>query len=329
MNGGLLKEHKGINLPGVAISAPCLTAKDKEDLEFGLKLGVDFIALSFVRNAKDISDVKKIIKAKKQDTLVIAKIERPEAVNVIDEILAVTDGVMVARGDLGVELGVEYVPVVQKVVILKAIKANKVVITATQMLESMTKSPMPTRAETSDVANAIFDGTDAVMLSAETASGDYPVESVQMMTQIIHQAETSPFMRFNYQFEKDDQIDLIAHSIAHAAVDILKSSQAKSIITFSMSGSTSKLISKQRPNRPIYSFAPNERVLCRLCLFWGVIPHGLKLIHDVKKMLNEGEKILIKKKIIPKGELVVVVRGMAMKKGGTNVIKLHHIGLPY
>jgi len=247
INGGTLKEHKGINLPGVNISAPSLTPKDKRDLNFGIKSGVDYFALSFVRNADDLNLIKSIIKKQGSDIPVIAKIEKPEAVDNIDEILEAADGIMVARGDLGVEVKPEKVPTIQKHIIHKAILANRPVITATQMLETMIANPIPTRAEVSDVANAIYDGTDAIMLSGETASGKYPVKAVQMMSRIASEAEGSYMMKYNVQYDKDPE-DIVTHAVAQASVNILHEVDAKAIIAFSVSGKTSKLISKQRPS---------------------------------------------------------------------------------
>jgi len=233
ISGGRLKEHKGINLPGVKVSAPSLTEKDKKDLLFGIKQEVDFFALSFVRNANDLKRIKSILKKHKSDIPVIAKIEKPEAVDNLDEILKFADGIMVARGDLGVELRPEMVPKIQKQIIQKTIYSNKPVITATQMLETMTKNPIPTRAEASDVANAIYDGTDAIMLSGETAVGKYPVSTVRMMARIASETESSPFMKYNIQYRKDYR-DLVTHAVAQACVNILHEVNAKAIVTFSI-----------------------------------------------------------------------------------------------
>ncbi|MCP4753332.1 MAG: pyruvate kinase [Proteobacteria bacterium] len=323
--GGPLKEHKGINLPGVDVSAPSLTEKDVKDLKYGVEIGVDYFALSFVRSAKDLKHIKSIIKKCKADIPVIAKIEKPEAVDNFDEILEVTDAVMVARGDLGVELRPELVPNIQKQIIAKTIQANKPVITATQMLETMCNNAIPTRAEASDVANAIFDGTDAVMLSGETASGKYPVKAVQMMSRIAAQAEESSFMKYNIQYEKDVK-NLVVHAVAQSAVNIHHEVEAKAIIAFSVSGKTSKLISKQRPSSPVYAFSPSKEIFNRLSLVWGVTPFLIDPIHDATRLIEEGEKILIERKHIKKNDLVIIVTGLALTKGSTNLIKLHTIG---
>ena len=325
INGGILKEHKGINLPGVNVSAPSLTDKDIKDLNFGIKLGVDYFALSFVRRAKDLEEIKLIIKKQGADIPVIAKIEKPEAVENLDEILEIADGVMVARGDLGVELNPEQVPGIQKQIIHKAISRNKIVITATQMLETMINNPVPTRAEASDVANAVYDGTDAVMLSGETASGKYPVETVQMMTKIITESEKTPFMKYNLKHEKDPN-DLITHAVAQSSVYLLHEIDAATILAFSVSGKTSKLISKQRPEKSIFSCSPSEKVYNRMSLVWGVVPLLIPEIYDTKRIIEAGENIIIGKKYIKKGDLIVIVTGLALKTGSTNIIKLHRAG---
>jgi pyruvate kinase len=323
--GGLLKEHKGINLPGVDVTAPSLTKKDREDLEFGIKADVDYFALSFVRKAADLKQIKAIIKRKKSNIPVIAKIEKPEAVENIDSIIEQADAIMVARGDLGVEMSPELVPTIQKQIISKTISANKPVITATQMLETMTDNAVPTRAEASDVANAIFDGTDAVMLSAETASGKYPVKAVQMMSRIAAQAESSPFMKYNWQYEKDPK-NLVVHAIAQSAVNIHHEVNARAIMAFSVSGKTAKLISKQRPASPIFAFSPSRQIFDRLSLVWGITPLMIKPIHTEKELIEAGEKIIVRRKFVKRDDLVIIVTGLALTKGSTNLIKLHLIG---
>ncbi len=325
INGGVLKERKGINLPGVSVSAPSLTEKDKRDVNFGIQVGVDYFALSFVRSAEDLKQIKSQIKRQGSDIPVIAKIEKPEAVENFDEILSMADGIMVARGDLGVELKPEQVPTIQKHVIHAAVSANKPVITATQMLETMSSNPVPTRAEASDVANAIFDGTDAVMLSGETASGSYPVEAVKMMTRIARQAECSPFMTYNIRYDKDSE-DLVTHAVAQSSVNILHEIDAKGIVAFSASGSTGKLISKSRPSKLVFAFTPSHKVYNRLSLVWGVVPMYISVISDAKKLIQAGENLLIDKKLAKKGDIIVITIGMGLKKGSTNLIKIHKIG---
>jgi pyruvate kinase len=325
ISGGRLKEHKGINLPGVKVSAPSLTKKDKKDLLFGLKKDVDFFALSFVRDANDLKHIKKIIKLNGSDTPVIAKIEKPEAVGNLNKILKIADGIMVARGDLGVEMKPEKVPHIQKKIIAKSIMANKPVITATQMLETMTDRPIPTRAEASDVANAIYDGTDAIMLSGETAVGKYPVEAVKMMTRIAAKTERSPFMKHNIQYEKDPH-DPVIHAVAKACVNILYEVNAKMIVTFSITGKTSKLISKHRPLNPVYAFSPSKKIYNRLSLVWGVTPLLIPPINDAKGLIEAGEKIIISKKFAKLNDRIIIVTGLALKSGSTNLIKIHTIG---
>ncbi len=326
VNGGILKEHKGMNLPGVKVSAPSLTGKDIKDLNFGIKAGVDFFALSFVRTADDLKKIKNIIKKSKSDIPVIAKIEKPEAVDCLDDILEIADAVMVARGDLGVELNPEQVPNIQKHIIKKSIRANRPVITATQMLETMTVNPIPTRAEASDVANAIYDGTDAVMLSAETASGNFPVKAVQMMERIALEAENSPFMSYNIHFEKDPD-DLVTHAVAQSSVNILHEVDARAIVTFSVSGKTPKLISKQRPSKPVYAFTPFIEQYNRMALTWGITPLLVSPINDAKRLIDAGVKIIFEKKYVKNNDIVIIVTGMALKTGSTNLIKIHRIGI--
>ena len=325
IQGGILKEHKGINLPGIPVSVPSLTEKDKRDLEFGIRAGVDYVALSFVRYAKDIKRIKAILAERNAAIPVIAKIEKPEAVSDLDSIVASADGVMIARGDLGVEMKPEEVPAIQKRIIKKAVAANRLVITATQMLENMIENPVPTRAEASDVANAIIDGTDAVMLSGETAVGKYPVKTVKMMSRIAAVTECSPFMHYNLPFERDPK-DLIAHAIAQSAVAILQELDAKAIVVFSVSGKTTKLISKQRPAKPVFSFSPAIGVYNRLSLIWGITPFWIPPIDDAKKIIEAGLGILLNKKLLKKEDLIIIVTGLALKQGSTNMMKIHRVG---
>jgi len=326
INGGILKENKGINLPGVKVSAPSLTAKDKKDLNFGIQAGVDYFALSFVRTADDLELIKSIMKKQGADIPVIAKIEKPEAVDNLDEILNIADGVMVARGDLGVELKPEKVPTIQKNIIHQAIKANKPVITATQMLETMCENPVPTRAEASDVANAIYDGTDAVMLSGETASGKYPVQAVAMMSRIAAEAEKSPFISYNRKHGKDPE-RMVAHAVAQSAVNILHEVDAKAIAVFSVSGSTAKLVSKHRPSKPAFAFTPSTDIYNRLALIWGVTPLYVPRIKDTKRLISAAEERLIEKQFVTADDRIVFITGLALTSGSTNLIKIHKIGV--
>ena len=323
--GGILKEHKGINLPHVSVSAASLTSKDQKDVLFGIEHGIDYFALSFVRSAQDCIRLKKILVKHSASIPLIAKIEKPEAYAHIDSILSEVEGIMVARGDLGVEMNIAQVPSIQKTLITKALYSNKIVITATQMLESMCKNPIPTRAEASDVANAIFDGTDAVMLSAETASGLYPVKTVETMVQIAEFAEQSCFMHYNLKFEKDPS-DLISHAVAQSAVNILHEINACAIVNFSWSGKTAKLISKQRPAHPVYVFTPQEKNYNAMACIWGITPFLIKEYKSSSDLITAAEAFLIKKGLIKKDQLVVIVSGMALISGSTNFIKLHRVG---
>ena len=325
VTGGLLKENKGINLPGVAVSAPSLTEKDKRDVNFGIQNDVDYFALSFVRQAKDLIDIKEMLKRQGSIIPVVAKIEKPEAVDNLEEILEQTDAVMVARGDLGVEMQPELVPTIQKHIIHRCRKKNKPVITATQMLETMSSNPIPTRAEASDVANAIFDGTDAVMLSGETAAGKYPVEAVQMMAKIARNSESSPFMGYNIPFAADLR-DPVTHAVAQSAVNILHEIEAKCIVAFSVSGNTSKQISKQRPSKPVYAFTSRMDTYNRLSLLWGITPMYIPSINDAQRLITGSENLLISKGYVNKGDLIVLVIGLGLKEGSTNMVKVHRVG---
>jgi len=323
INGGLLGEHKGINLPGVALSIPALTKKDRKDLEFGLKHGVDAVALSFVRTAADVRTVKQIIAAHHREIPVIAKLEKPQAIDHLEEILEVADGVMVARGDLGVELPPEKVPVIQKHVIRRAAAWRKPVITATQMLESMIENPRPTRAEASDVANAIFDGTDSVMLSAETATGKYPRESVSIMARIVVEAECNltDFMQPRRRREHHglSVAETICESIAHAAEDL----PMGAIAIFTETGNTARMVSKYRPQVPIYAFTYIAPVVHRLNLHWGVRPVRCRQARSAEQMVTMAEQHLLRRGQLKPGDVLGVVAGTRQTSGSTNLMRLH------
>jgi pyruvate kinase len=324
INGGALGEHKGINLPGVQLRVPALTPKDRADLIFALKHGANYIAVSFVRRPEDVVLAKSLIRRAKKDTPLIAKLEKPEAIENIDGILRVADGVMVARGDLGVEMSPERVPVVQKMIINRARQARRPVITATQMLESMTENPRPTRAEASDVANAIFDGSDAVMLSAETASGKYPVESVSMMARIIEDAEASisEFPRPAPQ-EKLKVAETVAELVCHASREL----HMRVIAVFTHSGFTARLVSRYRPLVPIVAFSPEADTRRRMALVWGVCPRNIKNIRHIDGLAEVAEQRLLEEKLVRKGDVVGIVAGMPMGiRGSTNFMKFHVIG---
>jgi pyruvate kinase len=323
-NGGLLGENKGINLPGVKLRVPALTDKDREDLRFALSKGADYIAVSFVRRPEDVLLAKALVKRAKEDTPVIAKLEKPEAIENLEEILRVADGVMVARGDLGVEMRPECVPVVQKNIIARARENRRPVITATQMLESMTENPRPTRAEASDVANAIFDGSDAVMLSAETATGKYPVEAVGMMARIIEEAEASiqEFPR-PAGTERLKVAETVAELVCHASREL----HMKVIAVFTHSGFTARLVSRYRPLVPIVAFSPEVATRRRMALLWGVTPRSIVDIKKIDALPAIAEKRLVEERLVKKGDVIGIVAGTPMGiRGTTNFMKFHVIG---
>jgi pyruvate kinase len=326
VNGGALGEHKGINLPGVKLRVPALTPKDRADLLFALKHGANYIAVSFVRRAEDVLLAKRLIRRAGKDTPVIAKLEKPEAIENLDAILKAADGVMVARGDLGVEMSPERVPVVQKTIIARAREFRRPVITATQMLESMTENPRPTRAEASDVANAIFDGSDAVMLSAETASGKYPVEAVDMMARIIEEAEGSirEFPRPSLQ-EQLKVAETVAELVCHASREL----HMKVIAVFTHSGFTARLVSRYRPMVPIVAFSPEAETRRRLALIWGALPRKIQDVRKVDGLAAVAEKRLLEERLVRKGDVIGIVAGTPMGiRGTTNFMKFHVIGGP-
>ena len=325
LNGGMLGEHQGINLPGTALSIPAMTEKDRKDLEFGLKQGVDAVALSFVRSAADVNMVRELVAGLGRDIPLIAKLEKPQAIDHLEEILEVVDGVMVARGDLGVEMAPEKVPVIQKHVIRRCAAWRKPVITATQMLESMIENPRPTRAEASDVANAIFDGTDSVMLSAETASGRYPREAVAMMSRIVIEAESNMGEFTQPRRRRDNHglsvAETICESIAHAAEDL----PMGAIAVFTESGNTARMISKFRPQAPIYAFTHVASVVQRANLFWGVHPIGCGHAPSTDEMVQVAEKELLARGVLKPGAVLGVVAGTRQASGSTNFMRLHTV----
>lgn len=324
INGGSLYDRRGINLPGVHISEPSLTKKDKKDLRFGLENEVDYVALSFVRSAVDIEDIKEFIGDK--NTPVIAKLEKPEALENLDEIIAKADGLMVARGDLGVEISAARVPVVQKQIIQKSIEAGKPVITATQMLDSMMVNPVPTRAETSDVANAIFDCSDAVMLSGETAFGKYPVESVKMMRSIIEEAERMQnYFRLKHIERIKKKTAAFSQSVCHAAFYSSREIEAKAIIVLTMTGHTGKIMSNYRPGVPIIALTPKEKTLRQLALYWGITPSLLKETIEVTCDIHQLEAHLKDNKLVKADDRLVIIAGSSKEAGGSNLLRLHQI----
>ena len=327
VHGGRLKEHQGINLPGVRVSAPAATEKDLEDLQFGLEQDVDYIALSFVRKASDVVQVKEIIKRAGKDTPVVAKIERPEALDVLPEIMAVADVIMVARGDLGVEMPPERVPLVQKQIIDAANRALIPVITATQMLESMIQNPRPTRAEASDVANAIIDGSDAVMLSGETAAGAYPIEAVQMMALIADAIEGSGrHSEVGSPRWAIPEVQSTARAIADAAATIGRLLPVRSIAVLTQSGSSARLVSHYRPAVPVIALCPNEATARRTALYWGVTPLVTEMADRLDELEKQVQHLLRERGICQRGDLVVFTGGHPVyRQGSTNFLKVVEI----
>ncbi len=326
--GGLLKSRKGVNLPNVKISIPALTEKDIKDLEFGISQDVDIIALSFVRSAKDIRDIVSRVRAAGSQASIIAKIEKPEALEVIDEIIEECDGIMVARGDLGIEIPTEEVPIVQKRLIEKCRMAGKPVITATQMLDSMINNPRPTRAESSDVANAVIDGTDAVMLSGETASGKYPMEAVNVMDRICRRVEENRTNLYNsLAFDKPEWKEKqVVESLSYSCVSIAENVEAKVIGTLTNSGSTARRIAKFRPNAPIIAFTESQKVRRQLNLVWGVYSVRVDKIFDTDMGVKLMEEFLKENGFAKKGDRAILTTGIPIaKRGSTNMIKVSTI----
>ena len=327
VNGGMLGEKKGINLPGIPVKVASLTEKDEEDLVFAIAHDVDTVAVSFVRTADDVRHVKRRLAALKSDAWVIAKLEKPQAIEHLDSILEVADAIMVARGDLGVEVPPEKVPAIQKHIIKRAAEFRKPVITATQMLESMIENPRPTRAEASDVANAIYDGTDAVMLSGETAAGKYPVEAVAMMAKIVSETEQQirldpPKTERLRGRPKLSVAETICECMAHSAEDL----DLAAIAIFTESGSTVRLLSKYRPEPQIYALSPYERVINRTMLLWGTYPILCERFRDTDKLVEMAETILEERGFVQQRQVVGIVAGTRTKSGATNFMRLHMVG---
>ncbi len=325
VEGGTLKDLKGINLPGVAVSSPSLTEKDRRDLAFCLSQQVDYLALSFVRTGSDVDQVKAIMRERGVAIPVIAKIEKPEALRNFRAILRAADGIMVARGDLGVEISAEKVPLYQKKIIRACNEAGKPVITATQMLESMISHPRPTRAETSDVANAILDGTDAVMLSGETASGQFPVEAVRVMVKVALDVERSELFRLPPRpaGRSFNSAEAVAEAACHAAATL----KAKAVVVFTQSGSTAALVSRYRPRQPIIAFTPDPGIQRRLALRWGVSSFPVGAMNGTDQQIAEVEQTLLSAGF-RKGDLVVITMGVPLAmRGSTNLINVHKLGV--
>jgi pyruvate kinase len=337
VHGGPLKSNKGMNLPGVKLSTPALTEKDRRDLAFGIQNGVDYVALSFVRQAADVEEAKALIRSLGASTPLIAKIEKKEAMDDLPAILQATDGVMVARGDLGVEMSTEEVPTLQKRIIEMANGAGKVVITATQMLESMIENARPTRAEASDVANAILDGTDAVMLSAETASGRFPVLAVETMARIAHYTEehfgVRTLTRLRAATRATDTRDPtpagqgvhVAKSLARVASTVCEELSCKLIVAFTESGSTARLVSSYRPRAAVAAITPNDDTYRRLALWWGVVPVKSEFVATTDEMIVKGDELLKRKGLAASGDRVVMLAGQSHTTGATNMLRVHTI----
>ncbi|MHB8157104.1 MAG: pyruvate kinase [Desulfocucumaceae bacterium] len=325
INGGELTSQKGVNLPGIVVNLPAVTDRDVDDILFAIKNGMDFIAASFIRKANDVLGIRQIIEESGANLDIIAKIESREGLNNLDEIIKVSDGIMVARGDLGVEIPVEDVPLVQKTIIQKCNKAGKPVIIATQMLESMIHNPRPTRAEASDVANAIFDGTDAIMLSGETAAGKYPVEVVQTMVRIATKAETI----HSYKESRSSKIQActVTDAISHATCSMSEDLGAAAIITSTETGHTSRMMSKYRPLSPVVAVTPEESVLRKMAIVWGVQPILVKRTTNTDSMISEAIEASLNSRLINPGDLVIITAGVPVGvHGTTNLIKVHTVG---
>jgi pyruvate kinase len=322
--GGPLKSKKGINLPFTKVSAPCLTEKDLKDLEFGIKNDVDWIALSFVRKASDIQEIKEIINKANSNARVVAKIEKPEALSNIDDVIAATDAIMVARGDLGVEIWLEEVPMVQKMLVEKCNKAGKPVIVATQMMESMIENPRPTRAETNDVANAVMDGADAVMLSAETAAGKYPIEVIRSMVRTIASVEKNQRMYFRFRDVNPDSATAIHDNFILSACKLAKDIGAKAIVGMTQSGYTAIQAASYRPNSNIFVFTSNDSLLTKINLVWGAQAYHYDKMNSTDETIADVEATLKRDGHVKSGDIIIVLASMPIhEKLRTNTLKLN------
>ena len=330
ITGGEVRPHKGVNLPGTKLDIPGFTEKDEEDLKFGMALGVDAVAVSFVTSAEDISRVRRAISEMDDndcDPIVIAKLERPEALDNLDEIIEISDGVMVARGDLGVEMAPQEVPIIQKKIIQTANRHKKIVITATQMLDSMIHNPRPTRAETTDVANAIFDGSDAVMLSGETAVGEYPIETIQMMQAIISESEKHIKEWGRWQGAVAEEYADDAEAIARAARELAHDLSVSAVVVFTQSGRTARIMSKEMPRVPIVGFTPDDDTYNKMALYRGVYPYKIQKANSLEEMLDYVDEAMVASTPIASGQEVVVVCSFPVGSYRLpNLALLHEIG---
>ncbi len=324
VHGGPLGSSKGMNLPGVALSTPAITEKDRSDLAFGVQNGVDYVALSFVRAAADVVECRRLVEEHGRKLPLIAKIEKREAIDDLPQIIEAADGLMVARGDLGVEMSTEEVPTLQKRMIEMANGAGKLVITATQMLERMVNEPRPTRAEASDVANAILDGTDGIMLSGETASGRYPVEAVETMARIARHTEA------NYDFQAPARMSggagtLVSRALARVAATVAEELGCELIVSFTESGATARLVSAFRPSTPVAAITYNDNAYRELALWWGVLPIKSDFVKSTDEMLAGGERLLLERGLVKKGDTVLMLGGQSHKAGATNMLRVRTI----
>ena len=321
LTGGLVSSHKGVNLPGVPIPIPSITRKDMDDLELALEIGVDFVALSFVRSAADVRDLRALIEQAGSHAHVIAKIEKAEAVDSLEDVLEEADAVMVARGDLGVEIGVAVVPLVQKRIIIAALERGKPVITATQMLESMIHQPEPTRAEASDIANAILDGTSALMLSGETAVGEFPIESVAYMDRIARAIE--PSLGYRHQLPEASEEPTVGQAMSNAACDVAEVLGAAALLVPTYTGRTASVVARLRPRRPILGLTHHDYALRQMALEWGVTPVLIPECDDVDALLRRSLAAARESELVAEGERVVITAGTAVNlPGTTDLIKV-------
>jgi pyruvate kinase len=322
--GGVVSAHKGVNVPGVPVPIPSLTRKDMDDLEFALELDVDYIALSFVRSAADVRDLKDLVAQAGSKASVIAKIEKSEAIDALEAVLEETDAVMVARGDLGVEIGPELVPLLQKRIIVAALARGKPVITATQMLETMIHQPEPTRAEASDVANAILDGTSAVMLSGETAIGEFPIEAVATMDRIARAVE--PSLGYRHQLPEASENPTVGQAMSNAACDLAETLQASAMLVPTFSGRTASAVARLRPRRPVLGLTHHEYAWRQMALEWGVIPLRIPECADVEELWQRSVEAARESGVVRRGDRVVITAGTAVNiPGSTNVIKVESV----
>jgi pyruvate kinase len=330
-NGGIVKDHKSINLPGVHLDLPAMSDRDRDDVAFGIEQDVDFIAASFIRSAADVNEIRRFLAVLGGEKIkIISKIENREGVDNIDGIIAASDGIMVARGDLGVEIPPEDVPLIQKEIIKRCNSNGKFVITATQMMDSMIRNPRPTRAEVADVANAVLDGTDVIMLSGETASGKYPLEATKMMVDVAVAAEGSIGHSRLYRDRRGNSISDVTDAIGYCTVNSADSLKVKAIVTPTSSGNTALMISKHRPKSQIIAFSLDERVVRQLSLVWGVTAYRMERLDDQQEFFRDVIRHCMKLELVNDGDVIVITAGVPLGiSGGTNMMRIHEIGRPF